>query len=496
MGFESEEPQTMWDKSREETSRENKKATNRASGVKKSKAYTFDDTGNANAFIDFYGDNIRYDCMNRVWMIYKNGTWHVDYKQGVKKAVDNFIEAYKAKLYQVNPDEDPGLFNAIRKNISKLSNNSGKESMLKEAQHLGDTPVSPTEFDTQAHLLNCKNGVVNLIDGSIVQHDRRYMMAKNTNIDCDMGNEPELFLKFMNDIFGGNEKMVDYMQVAIGYTLTGENREQCMFQCCGIGGNGKSVLMDVMTDIMGDYAVNAKVESVITKGMSSGGSASPDIARMRGARLIRTNEPEEGSRLNEGFVKQLVGGDVITARNLFGLDFEFRPVGKLWISTNHKLVIRGTDRGIWRRQQLIMFNQIFEGARADKTLPYRLREEYPKILGWAVKGAMKWYRDGLRVPAMVEDASKEYRVEMDVVANFLKDNVVINNTEKEKASDVYHAYSNWCKEGNEYKMSQTKFGIEMKKRFEKKMIAGYAYYVGFVLKTHDASYTFTREENL
>lgn len=463
----------------------------KSGGVKKTKNYDLNDTGNAERFVDRFGENVRYNFDNKYWVIWNGKTWIKDTKQIVKTQADVMIEEMKREAFKI---EDKDLQREVLKNIKHLSSNSGKEAMLKEAMHIGSIPTSNADYNKDIYLLNCSNGVVDLRTGKILPHNKAYMMSKNTNTHCDMTNEPKRWLQFLNEVFDNNQSLVDYVQEAVGYTLTGSVQEQCMFQCYGDGANGKSVFLDVIYNLMGDYALNAQIEAFLAKGNNNSGGASSEIARMNGARCVRTNEPNEGSRFNEGLVKQMVGGDITTARYLYGQDFEFKPCFKLWIATNYKINVRGTDGGIWRRQRLIPFLMKFDGDKADKRLTSKLLAELPQIFGWAVKGAIKWYASGLEVPKIVEEANKEYKAEMDIVASFLKDNVRETPAGKTKAGDVYKAYSTWARDGHEYCMTQTKFGMEMSKRYEKKCIAGYTYYIGFTLKEKDKGYIYTKEE--
>lgn len=456
--------------------------------------YPLDDTGNANRFVDRYGDCFRYNVNDKCWMIFDGATWRKDNTQEIKRYADKLIDFLRYELRTMDTASDSSYTDGFYKNIKRLSNSSGKKAMLDEVVHLGKTAVGNNDFDKQPELLNCKNGVVNLKTGAITMHDRNLMMSKCTNIDVDMENEPKRWLKYLDEVFQGNKELIDYIQCAVGYSLTGYNIEQCMFQLSGYGGNGKSVFIDTLQAIMGDYAIVIDTATITAKKFNNAGSASPDKAKINGARLLCANEPDEGTRLDESFVKILVGGDMIVARNLFGNEFEFKPIGKLWVSTNYQLTIRGRDDGIWRRQRIIPFNRKFEEHEKDKMLTFKLAEEAPQILGWAVKGAIRWLNGKTaKLPAIIDDATRDYRTEMDIVAMFLKDNISITPNGREKAGDVYKAYVKWCRLGNEFQMSQSAFGKEMTKRYQKRLIAGYYYYMGFVLKENDHAYIFTKE---
>ncbi len=199
---------------------------------------------------------------------------------------------------------------------------------------------------------------------------------------------------------------------------------------------------------------------------ASTSNANSDIARLKGARFVTSVEPNEGMRLNEGLIKQLTGDDMITARKLYGDEFEFRPEFKLWMATNHKPTIRGTDLGIWRRIHIIPFNVTIPESAVDKGLPYKLMEELPDILAWIVDGYRLWKSEGLHKPKVIEDAIEEYRNEMDVISAFLSSDYVIQGGEV-KAQALYSVYCQWCSECNEYKMPSRKFGIEMSKHYNK-----------------------------
>ena len=214
---------------------------------------------------------------------------------------------------------------------------------------------------------------------------------------------------------------------------------------------------------MGDYATNIQPETIMVR--PSQGSANSDIARLKGARFVTSVEPNEGMRINEGLLKQLTGDDVVTARKLYGDEFEFKPEFKLWMATNHKPIIRGTDTGIWRRIHIIPFTVSIPVEKVDRQLKYKLREELSDILAWAVEGCRLWQAEGLRMPKAVLDAVQEYRHEMDVISAFA-DACCVTGGEA-KASQLYAVYAEWAGENNEYRMSSTKFGAEMAKRFER-----------------------------
>lgn len=430
---------------------------------KKDKLYSFDDTGNAEHMYDLFGSNIRYNYIDKKWLYFDSRKWHIDNTGEIKKLVDerNKIFANSINLYvEISEDEDEAK-KQFAKHLKLCRSSKSKTAMIKETEHL--VPILPSQMDIHTSLLNVTNGIINLVTGELSNHDASKYMSRMCYVEYTDKSDCPIWENFLKDIFSGDKELIKYIQKAIGYSLTGSNQEQCAFFCLGDGRNGKSTFLDTISNILGDYAINIQPDTIMAKRQSSG--INSDIARLKGARFVTCVEPEEGVRLNEGLIKQLTGGDKVTARKLYGEEFEFNPEFKLWMGTNHKPIIRGTDKGIWRRIHLIPFNATIADNKVDKQLKYKLRQEYPAILNWAVEGCLLHQREGLKLPKAVEIAVEEYKNEMDVVSKFLSECTVKGGNSK--ASDLYKAYTEWAKTNNEYCMSNTKFGMEMVKRFEK-----------------------------
>lgn len=438
----------------------------------KEKQYDQTDTGNAHRLYDRYGRIIRYSYNRKKWYYWTGRVWVLDESGEIKKMADQICEELKISAYQLQ-DED--LQEQALKWARRTAGSTAKESMVKECQHLYDVPVSPAAFDDYSDYLNCQNGIVNLKNGELMPHSSELMLSKICCCEYDESHKPPVkWLKFLDDITGGNKELLEYIHRSVGYSLTGSGKEQCAYFLYGMGNNGKSTFLDVIADIMGDYAANTQPDTLMvhSKVGSLGGGANSDIARLKGARFVTCEEPTEGIRLNEGLLKQLTGGSKVTARFLYGDEFEFIPEFKLWVATNHKPVIRGTDVGIWRRIKLIPFEVNIPPEKVDKNLKYNLRSEYPQILAWAVEGCIKWQQTGsLAEPETVIDAVKEYRQEMDLIAAFMEQCVVIDYAAggAVKGTDLFAIYRAWAKENNEWEMTNNRFGREMAKKVPEKV---------------------------
>ncbi len=453
-----------------------KTSTSTGAVVEAKKEYEQNDTGNAERMYDLFGKSLRYSYENKVWYFWNGKLWAEDKTGKIKRLADETLENMKKEAYK---EEDADKQIAMLKWINKSSSSGSKDNMIKETQHIGCIPILISEMDTQPDLINCQNGIINLRNGELLPHDANYLCTKIANCEYDVtGKEPTLWLNFLKDITQGDKELEEYLQKAVGYSLTGSIREQCLFFLYGGGRNGKSTFLDIISELAGTYSSHAQSETIMTK-PQLGNNTLSDIARLKGARFVTTVEPNDNVKLNEGLVKQLTGGDKVTARFLYGKEFEFTPEFKIWLGANHKPIIRGTDDGIWRRIRLIPFTAQIPDEKVDKNLKQKLKKELPQIMKWAVDGALKWQKEGLKVPAIVEKATQEYRFEMDTLCRFFSEYVVVDSSARMKASVLYNYYCEWADENNEFVMSSTKFGKEILAKIpDKKAFSDGVYYMG------------------
>lgn len=438
--------------------------------------HSLDDTGNAERMRDIFSNILRYNFTDKRWMYYTKGKWKCDDKGAVFSAADVILERMKKEAALWAEQDGGSMMNNFQKHMKRSRSHNSKYAMIKEFEHL--VPVSPSEMDIHKTLVNCPDSVIDLENGEKIPHEPQLYMTKMLGTSMpENPKNPEKWLKFLDDIFNGDKELIRYVQKALGYSLSGLTQEQCVFFLYGTGRNGKSTFLEVIRLILGDYATNIQPESIMIKQNSS--NANTDIARLKGARFVTSVEPNEGMRLNEGLIKQLSGDDMVTARKLYGDEFEYRPEFKLWMATNHKPTIRGTDTGIWRRIHIIPFTTIIPEEKVDKNLSDKLREEMSDILIWIMEGYRLWKHEGLNKPKAVQDAIKEYRSEMDVISAFLDSDYCMDGGEA-KASVLYSVYCKWAAENNEYKMPSRKFGLEMSKRYNK-MISNGVRYIGVSL---------------
>jgi putative DNA primase/helicase len=338
----------------------------------------------------------------------------------------------------------------------------GIENMLALARHHADVAIAnPDAFDADPMALNTVNGTIDLRTGILRPHAKANLITKIAEVNYDPLARAPRWLRFLDEVFGGNSDTIGFVRRAVGYSLTGNAKEQCFFILHGAGSNGKSIFLASLKRLTGDYGQNSDISAFVGR---KPGSASNDLARLHGARFVSAAESSEGAPLAEGVVKTLTGSDAVSARYLFREFFDFVPVFKLWLATNHRPIIKGGDHAIWRRIRLIPFDERFEGDRCDPDLGAKLECEIPGILAWAVQGCLEWQRDGLGSATSVTAATASYRSEMDVFGDFIEERCTIDPIASAGASELFSAYRAWAEASGEKPLTQRWFGTKLGER--------------------------------
>lgn len=271
-------------------------------------------------------------------------------------------------------------------------------------------------------------------------------------------------------------------QKSMGYSLSGDVKEQCLFILWGTGANGKSTFLNTLQTLFGDYACSTGTETFMKKTSEQ----SNDLARLKDIRLVTTMEVEQGKALSESLIKQITGGDEITARFLYGEFFSFKPTFKIYMATNHKPKIRGADNGIWRRIKMIPFTVTIPPEQRDNDLGNKLLAENSGILNWLIEGVNMWKKEGLKnEPDAIKEANEEYRFDMDSVGTFIADCFSVDATDKWRVHTkiMYDTYLKWCQKNNERVMSQKWLGMRLQEKGIKRLASNsQRFWLGLVLK--------------
>jgi putative DNA primase/helicase len=416
--------------------------------------YERSDLGNAERFIDMHGDKVRWCPARKSFLFYDGKRWTWDERGCVVKLAHLTARGiHKDAAVESDP--------AKQKEIAKFavaSQNEGRISgMLSQAKPY--LAVGMDELDRDPWALNCQNGTLDLRTGKLRAHEPANLITRLAPVEYDPEADCPRFTQFLKETL--DEAVIPFIKRYSGYTATGITRERLFAILYGFGKNGKTTLIELLQDVLGDYAMNTDTETILAKKYQGVGN---DVAALKGARFVSAAEVERGRRLAESKVKQLTGSDTVTARFLFGEPFNFRPEFKLWLSTNNKPVVQGTDDAIWDRIRLVPFTQRFEGSQADPKLPEKLRAELPGILAWMVEGCLEWQEHGLGEPESVKAATEQYRQEMDTLAAFLEDRCVVRPDVVAPATPLYKQYQMWCDNAGEKPETQKMFGMRLSER--------------------------------
>jgi putative DNA primase/helicase len=431
----------------------------------KQKFYSWDDTGVAKRMVDEFGEYMRYSYTNKSYYFYDGTVWLEDNCGMTRRWLDLIVEAFNKDNLTIDDMDEEEAKKLKDRFIKKLRSNNTKNAVMREVQH--HIPVQATEFDQDDMLFNTQNGYIDLATGDFHDHDSKKMFQRISNTEYTDNMQCPMWLAFLNQIFDGDQEVIHYIQKAVGYSLTGSTREQVMFVLFGSGANGKSVFIDTIEHIMGSYKSNISADALMVKGGGSSGH-NEKIARLAGARFVSVSEPNEKSRLDEGLIKSLTGGDTVSASFKGGHEFDYKPKYKIWMATNHKPIIRGTDIGIWRRIPLIPFKVTIPKEKQDKNLTAKLATELPGILQWALEGALMWQKEGLDVPESIAAETAEYKKEMDPIEMFFDEvGAVRGESETVDRSYAFKAYSEWTEESREFAMKKSEFNKKMEEKFGK-----------------------------
>jgi putative DNA primase/helicase len=437
------------------------------------------DLGNARRLVARYGKDIRYCHPWGRWLVWDGGRWAKDETGMVLQLAKERVRSIYAEA-AVTADETARK--AIADHARRSESAMRIRAMVSLAESEPGVPVLPNEMDRHEWLFNVKNGTIDLRTGELRPHRREDILTKIVPVEYDPVAECPTWLAFLERIMAGNRNLIGFLQRAAGYSLTASTQEQCFFLLHGTGANGKSVFLTTLLAATGDYGIQAAPVLLLKK---SGESHPTEVADLFGARLVVATETEAGRRLAENLVKQLTGGDRLKARFMRQDFFEFNATHKIWLATNNKPTVRGTDYAIWRRIKLVPFTVTIPPEERDGSLPEKLRRELPGILAWAVKGCLEWQARGLDEPAEVTTATSAYRDEQDALGGFIRDRCVVQPCAKVSAMGLYRAYVEWCGENGEHPMAQRNFGMRLTERgFQRKAgTGGYSFWHGLGLRT-------------
>lgn len=409
--------------------------------------------GLARRFSARHADDARYVAAWGKWLLWDGQRWRLDDTLAARDLMRDVAAEEAAKH-----DKEP-----VRNQIKSRWTVAAIDYMAQsDRAHAG----TAEDWDKDPWLLGTPGGTVDLRTGEMRPARREDMITKLTAVSPDSRQRPELWLRTLDQIFGGDKELIAYMQRLLGYSLLGKVTEHVLAFCYGTGRNGKSTILGTWQSIMRDYAVAAP------KGMleeSRHERHETEIARLRGARVVTAQETERGSHWAETTVKWLTGGDRLTGRYMRQDYFEFEPQFTLIVSGNHKPKLRDVTPAIKERLHMIPFTRTFERGHCDPDLPVKLIEEWPGILAWAIEGCRMWHYIGLAPPPAVRNATAGYLAEQDVLDGFLQECCTLDDAEAwEGSSDLFNRFTAWVTNRGKEPVSQKEFSTRLQSRFAHK----------------------------
>lgn len=421
--------------------------------VVEERTYAESDDGNALRLVDRFGDVIRYVPERGRWLAWTGTRWEWQPQGG------GLVREYGKRVARGLPEGDKKTVNHKTKSLSA----PGTGAMLAQAQTDIRVVVGLDDLDAHPWELNTPSGIVDLRTGTLMPSDASRLHTKVTACSPDPAADPARWHGFLADTFGADDHLVSYLQRLVGYSATGSVSKHVLPFCEGTGGNGKGVFLESIVGVLGDYATTAPSGFLMAKASIQ---HETEIARLAGMRMVVCSEVAEDDRFDEVKVKQLTGGDTLTARFMRQDHFTFTPTHHLWLMGNNQPSVRAGGRAFWRRLRLIPFeHEVPEEEMVDDLQGILVREHGPALLAWIVQGAAQYAAGGLDEPDSVKAATDGYAADQDTVRRFLAACCRIGGGEhvQIKKSKLREAYERWCFDEGETPVSAKAFTLQARK---------------------------------
>lgn len=419
----------------------------------------------AQRFVSKHGDSLRYVGQWHRWMTYDGVTWSVDHKldayEKARRVIREIakrifsgemargIEHISSTMVNASETERKTRTRELKKRsmalIRPLKSSKTVNAVVSLARHDYKIATSVDIWDGDPWLLNTPDGTLDLKAGVLRKHSPTDYMTMSTSCGPNI-EKPKRWLEFLNQIMDGNQEMIAYLQRILGYCLTGTTGEQAMFFAFGAGANGKSVLLNVVGEILKGYHQTAPMETFI---QTNEYRHPTELASLRGARIVTSTETQSGRRWDEVKIKRLTGGDPIAARFMRQDFFEYMPQFKLFIAGNHKPSINNVDEAMRRRLNFINFGVIIPKDKRDPDLKYKLFAEGGSILNWMIEGCLEWQRVGLHTPETVKQDTEQYMSAEDHFTAWWTERCEPNPRAFTTIADMYADWAAWMEKSGE-----------------------------------------------
>lgn len=427
--------------------------------------YEWNEMGMSELFGELYRGEARYCKEQKTWYVYTGGRWYKD--EGSVIVSGKLKDFCRLMLLYAADIIDETLQKKYYSFISSLGDRRIRDRILKDAADV--LAISMTEFDTDPYLINCRNGTYDLRTFEFREHDPEDLITMQTAFDHTVSRDVSCarWERFVSEVTEGDEVKAEYLQRALGYSMLGRSNEECMFILHGkTTRNGKSTMIHTIEHLLGDYGTATPVGLICRTDKSRDSeAASPELVRLKGKRFVSMNESNEYGRLDEERIKQLTGGESVSARALYQSAITFVPQFTLWLSCNDLPAV--SDRSLFAsdRIRLIEFNRHFKNSEQDKNLKdiFERNDSMSGIFMWLIRGYKKYLDAGLEMPEELKAPLLKYEKENDIVLTFIEERCELNEDATVRASALYTAYKNWATGAGLRPFSQKRFNAEIDK---------------------------------
>lgn len=445
--------------------------------------YSHDNMGNADRFADYFHRDVKH--VEKQWMVFDGGVYKVDTLKKTQQMAKQIALVIEDEYKRAAQKGDDAIDKDIVKSLKSLSKKTKDQpfNMLNIAASDPRISAEVADFDTEDHLLNCKNGILDLDSLEFIEHDPSYLFTKQTNASFLPEVKSELWEKFLDDLTSGDQDFKDFLARLFGGVGTyGGNVEQVFCILLGDGANGKSIFNDAIRHVMGSYSDILRQEILTASGSNN---IKHDIADIAGARFLQASEPPVSNKLNASLIKELTGGDMIKGRHIYQHSVKFTCKALISLVTNWELSLEAGDDALKRRILVLKFNNVIPREQRDPLLSERLKEEnnMNAILSWLIEGRKEYLDIGLSIPERVRKDTDAFNKNMDFFENFIASECEIKTGEKVQANFIYYAYSNYMSLQQESKnaLGKNQFFKLLRRKFSSTKINGCVYYHGIRL---------------
>ncbi len=439
----------------------------------------FDSSANGVRFWSLNKNDLIYIPDSNEWLAWNGTLWERCYDEALLPYAENVFKQLKHEAYglfqrSIVQPENKDLLEQALELFEYAARSKNKRQCLEmisfSKSHFVKSQTANKvleKLSANSNVINLENGIFDFDTMTLKPHSREFYQTKIANTSYDEKADCPLWKGFLEMVLPDDE-VRKYLQKAVGYTLSSQYMEKCMFVLYGENGNnGKTTVSKTLHRLMGGYAIVAEKQTIMDTKAHTAGAPRPDLVRLRDRRFVCISESEKDDKLAEGLIKNLTGGGLVICRTLHHEPVEFESIFKMWLDTNYKPVVKGTDKALWNRLKIIPFDYSIPAEKIDTAFGEKLNTELSGILSWGIEGYKMYKAEGLEMPDVMKQIIFDYAEDMSSLDQWLKECICFTSKELTKgytSKELYQSYKNWCLFNGEYAWTQRKFTQELNRK--------------------------------